>query len=224
MTTSLPNPTVSKLSWLAVSCLFLAYILSVVNQFNLDLSLLEYRLDTPIAKEMPNEQGRSDSPDLLTYQASSLARKGYQLKQQGAVKQDYQPWFESAIALAKQASQLKPMDGEPYRQLANAYWNLGSNAQVIGHYIAKLQSTEPFERSTIFDSLKYYLSFWEQLSVSERKQAIAYLYDTKKYGIYYELIGSQLDNQELRKKACQIYAFSHKKISFCMKEFVELYY
>ncbi len=73
-------------------------------------------------------------------------------------------------------------------------------------------------------TVKYYLSFWEQLSVSERKQAIAYLYDTKKYGIYYELIGSQLDNQELRKKACQIYAFSHKKISFCMKEFVELYY
>ncbi len=224
MTVLLPNPMVSKLSWFAVCSLCLAYVLSVISQFELDLSLLKYRFDSPVAKELMTGEEMSGHPELLTYQASSQAMKGFQLKRQGHKTSDYQPWFESAIELARHASERRPMAGEPYRQLANAYWNLGASGATIGRYIAKLQASEPFERSTIFDSLRYYLSFWDQLSVVERKQAVSYLFDTQKYGIYYELIGARLEDPVLKRKACQIYAFSGKKIEFCMKEFVDLYY
>ncbi len=213
----------SKVSTFGIIALIFFYGISVVKQFCLDVSLLEFRLNKPVATEL-NIGFESENPELLTYQANALAMKGYELKSQGGKEQDYKAWFKSAIALADRASQLKPMAGEPYRQLANYYWNLGASPHVVGYYIAKLQDAEPFERSTIFSSLRYYLSFWPYLSVNERKQAISYLFETDKYNIYYELIGAELRDSKLRRKACQIYAFSGKKIEFCMKEFVELYY
>ncbi len=225
MTVAISAQSYLKIRWFGFVALFASYGLFVGEQFQRDLTLLEFRLHTPVAQHIEiGEYLAAQNPELMTYAASALAMKGYELKQSGEALTAYQRWFQAAITLSSEALRLKPMAGEAYRQLANYYWNLGASASVIGEYIAKAQAAEPFERSTLLDSLRYYLSFWQQLTIGERKQAVEYLFDTSKYGINYEWIGGQLDDPALRRKACQIYAFSGKKIEFCMKEFIDLYY
>ncbi|MFB9135752.1 hypothetical protein ACFSJQ_18295 [Vibrio olivae] len=203
--------------------LFITYVWQVLIQFGDEIDLLTIKQESPhVSAAQFNDMLESENPVLLVYSASAYSLAGYQYLQ--SEKSDIaRQFFSFANQLAAKASWLKPMDGNGYLQRANYAWIAGEEPKVIGSYIAQLQQVEPYETTTVFESLKYYFHFWPEISGAERKQAIEYLYNPGHYGVNYTLIGRNITEPTSRLRVCQIYAFTDKKVGFCVKEFGHLY-
>jgi len=111
----------------------------------------------------------------------------------------------------------RPLDSSVVIDKANQMWRNGAAFDAViaeYHYAQAIGRYEPF---TVKQSLKYYLAHWQNLSLTDKKQAISYLLDHKRYNMKLWQYDSILKLPVVGERACNILAFNNLKPYFCRK-------
>lgn len=111
----------------------------------------------------------------------------------------------------------RPLDSSVVIDKANQMWRNGAAFDAViaeYHYAQAIGRYEPF---TVKQSLKYYLAHWQDLSLTDKKQAISYLLDHKRYNMKLWQYDSILKLPVVGERACNILAFNNLKPYFCRK-------
>lgn len=111
----------------------------------------------------------------------------------------------------------RPLDSSVVIDKANQMWRNGAEFDSViaeYHYAQAIGLYEPF---TVIQSLKYYLAHWPNLSLTDKKQAISYLLDHKRYNMKLWQYDSILKLPVVGERACNILAFNDVKPYFCRK-------
>ncbi|MEZ9464986.1 hypothetical protein [Vibrio splendidus] len=159
----------------------------------------------------------TNNPDSLLLLAAYQAVIASQVHELGAENDPYsvEYKFEDAIATAKQAQLLRPMNAKAFVAEAEYQWRNGASfEQVNAPFEIALQNGH-FERPVALFGLEFYLAYWTRLNVEQRVLVSSYLLEPKKYRINHWQINKIIARSPEKLRACRLLAFNDKATRAC---------
>jgi len=112
---------------------------------------------------------------------------------------------------------LRPLDASLVVQRANEKWRSGGTFESTLADFHLAQELGHFERFTLMHTLTYFLAHWPQLSLDDKKTAIAYLLEHDKYAMKLWQYDSLLQKPVAGERACSIFKFNGITPYFCRR-------
>lgn len=183
---------------------------STESQPIFDLAKLEFAMEKVAEWDTNN-------PDSLLLLAAYQAVIASQVHELGAENDSYsvEYKFEDAIATAKKAQLLRPMNAKAFVAEAEYQWRNGASFEQVNAPFEIALLNGRFERPVTLFGLEFYLAYWTRLNVEQRVLVSSYLLEPKKYRINHWQINKIIARSPEKLRACRLLAFNDKTTRAC---------
>ncbi|RJX69706.1 hypothetical protein DZ860_14600 [Vibrio sinensis] len=207
---------------LCAALFFLSGAKGVVNLHRLALATTLDDVKKSTLKELPANslvESQLDLPYLLPSFFLDLSeRSNYNAWMAYVNRDDEKQWQlfnQRALNNIEEQQKKRPLDSTLVIQKANIMWRLDApHSDILEQYRLAVQLGE-FERYTLINTLIFYLSSWPELESVDRKVAVSYLLDMKRYKMKNWQYDQILKMPLVGERACAIYSFNNVRPYFC---------
>lgn len=186
------------------------------------LSEVEVRIDDAEREELSVSAlaGISlDVPDFLpAFFLDVSERASYNTWMAYANKSESEAWVtynNEALRYIEIQQKQRPLDSSLVIQKANIMWRMGAeHDEVLEQYRFAIRIGK-FEKYTLTNTLIFYLSIWPDINNDDRKVAVSYLLDMKRYKMEKWQYDHILKMPLIGQRACAIYSFNNMTPYYC---------